>query len=136
MAKAERPKKPLKPPSPARVAAFRAGVDAEARCADLLRGQGFAIVATRYKTRYGEIDLIARRASTIAFVEVKARRRLADAAFAVTPRQQRRVIDAAQAWLADHPDADGCDLRFDVMLVGRSGAPQHLVAAFDATPEF
>ena len=59
--------------------------------------KGYRILAKRFRTPYGEIDLVARRRNLLAFVEVKARARLDDAAYAVTPRQQRRIIDAAQA---------------------------------------
>ena len=61
---------------------------------------------------------MARRRGTLVFVEVKARERLDDAAEAVIVRQQRRIIAAAQAWLASHPDDVNCDIRFDVVLVG------------------
>jgi putative endonuclease len=121
------------PPAPERVAAFRNGVDAEARAADHLTARGYEIVAQRYKSPYGEIDLIVRHGGLIAFVEVKARRKIDDAAYAVTPRQQKRIIEAAQAWLAAHPDAAFSDLRFDAMLVAPGRAPRHLIAAFDAS---
>lgn len=121
------------PPAPARVAAFRSGVDAEARAADYLKARGYEILAMRYKTPHGEIDLIARSDALVAFVEVKARGRLDDAAYAVTPRQQKRIIDAAQAWLAAHPGHDACDLRFDALLISPRAHPRHLIAAFDAS---
>lgn len=121
------------PPAPARIAAFRSGIDAEARAADYLIVQGFEILAQRFKSPYGEIDLIARTDALIAFVEVKARRSLDDAAFAVTPRQQKRIIAAAQFWLAEHPETAAFDLRFDAMLIAPNCAPRHLIAAFDAS---
>jgi putative endonuclease len=48
-------------------------------------------------------------------------------------RQQRRIIAAAEAWLATHPDDVSCDIRFDVMLVAPKSLPRHIVAAFDAS---
>ena len=124
-----------KPVSAARQAAFRTGMTAEGRAAALLTGQGYAIAARRFKSRVGEIDIVARRGAELVFVEVKARNRLDDAALSVTPRQQRRIVAAAEAWLADHPDDGTCDIRFDVILVARNGRTQHIAAAFDATPE-
>lgn len=121
-------------PAPKRVAAFNAGVDAETQAAALLAAAGFEILARRYRTVCGEIDLIARRADLIAFVEVKARGRLDDAAYAVTPRQQARIVAAAQLWLAAHPDHAGRDLRFDAILIAPGTPPLHLIAAFDASP--
>ena len=58
-----------------------------------------------------------RAANLIAFVEVKARATLDDAAFAVTPRQQQRIIDAAQGWLVAHPEHAEFEMRFDAMLI-------------------
>ena len=121
------------PAAPARVAAFNSGVSAETTAAEYLAARGYVILATRFKTPYGEIDLVAQSQTLIAFVEVKARARLDDAAYAVTPRQQKRIIDAAQAWLADHPEHGQFDLRFDAMLIAPNRPPRHLIAAFDAS---
>ncbi len=123
-----------RPASPARVAAFRTGLSAEARAAAFLIAKGYRILAKRFRTPHGEIDLVARRRSTIAFVEVKARDNLDDAAYAVTPRQQARIIAAAQIWLMAHPGHDGYDLRFDAMLIAPRRLPHHVMAAFDASP--
>jgi putative endonuclease len=117
----------------ARQAAFRTGLSAESRAADYLTGHGYAIAARRFKSPVGEVDIVARRDGELVFVEVKARRRLDDAALSVTPRQQRRIVAAAEAWLADHPDDGTRGIRFDVILVARNGT-QHIAAAFDATP--
>jgi len=122
------------PPAPARVAAFDTGVSAERRASEHLAAQGFEILAQRHRTPHGEIDLIARGDRLIAFVEVKARAKLDDAAYAITPRQQARIIAAAQCWLAAFPDYQNFDLRFDAMLVAPGQPLQHLVAAFDASP--
>jgi putative endonuclease len=128
---------PLPPPAkvaaPARVAAFRAGLSAEARAAAYLMAKGYRILAKRFRTRYGEIDLVARRRNLLVFVEVKARASLDDAAYAVTPRQQQRIIDAAQAWLMAHPEHAELDLRFDAVLIAPRRLPRHLLAAFDAS---
>jgi putative endonuclease len=119
--------------SPARVAAFRTGLSAETRAAAYLMAKGYRIMAKRFRTPYGEIDIVARRRSLLVFVEVKARASLDDAAYAVTPRQQQRIIDAAQAWLMAHPEHADFDLRFDVMLIAPRHLPRHLSAAFDAS---
>jgi putative endonuclease len=119
--------------APERVAAFRAGLSAETRAAAYLIAKGYRILAKRFRTPYGEIDIVARRRNLLAFVEVKARNTLDEAAYAVTPRQQRRIIDAAQAWLMTHPEHADFDLRFDVMLIAPRHLPRHLLAAFDAS---
>src|SRR6185436_19509477 len=116
-----------------RVAAFRTGISAESRAAAYLMAKGYRILAKRYRTPHGEIDIVARRRNLIAFVEVKARASLDDAAFAVTPRQQQRIIDAAQGWLVAHPEHAEFELRFDAMLIAPKRLPRHVLAAFDAS---
>ena len=125
--------KPAKPASPERVAAFRTGISAEARAAAFLMAKGYRILAKRFRTPYGEIDIVARKRNLVAFVEVKARASLDEAAFAVTARQQARIIEAAQAWLMTHPEHAEYELRFDAMLIAPRHLPRHLIAAFDAS---
>jgi putative endonuclease len=120
--------------SPERVAAFRTGLSAEARAAAYLMAKGYRILARRFRTPHGEIDVVARRRNLIAFVEVKARASLDEAAFAVTPRQQARIINAAQAWLVAHPEHAEFELRFDAILIAPQHLPRHLLAAFHASP--
>src|SRR6478736_5252558 len=132
MAKPEIPREP-KIASPERVAAFHTGISAESRAAAYLMAKGYRILAKRYRTPHGEIDIVARRRNLIAFVEVKARATLDDAAFAVTPRQQQRIIDAAQGWLVAHPEHAEFELRFDAMLIAPKRLPRHVLAAFDAS---
>jgi putative endonuclease len=127
------PAKPARPASPERVAAFRTGLSAETRAAAFLMAKGYRILAKRFRTPYGEIDIVARRRNLVAFVEVKARASLDEAAFAVTPRQQARIIEAAQAWLMAHPEHAEFELRFDAVLIAPRHLPRHLLAAFDAS---
>src|SRR5271170_6013766 len=120
--------------APERVAAFRTGISAEGRAAALLMAKGYRILARRFRTPHGEIDIVAKRRNLLAFVEVKARASLDDAAYAVTPRQPARIIDAAQGWLVAHPEHADFELRFDVILIAPRHLPRHLLAAFDASP--
>lgn len=99
----------------------------------LLIAKGYRIAARRWKTPFGEIDIVARRRRTLVFVEVKARMHVDDAAEAVTERTQRRIIAAAELWLVHHPDDTQRDIRFDVMLVAPGRMPQHIANAFDAS---
>ena len=119
--------------APERVAAFNTGLSAESRAAAMLLAKGYRILARRFRTPYGEIDIVARKRDLIAFVEVKARATLDEAAYAVTPRQQARICDAAQAWLQAHPEHAEFELRFDVMMIAPGHLPRHLLAAFDAS---
>jgi len=120
-------------PRPERQVAFAFGLSAESRAAAFLIAKGYRIVARRWRSPVGEIDIVARRRGVLVFVEVKARERLDDAAEAVIDRQQRRIIAAAQAWLAHHPDDVNSNIRFDVVLVAPKSLPRHIQGAFDAS---
>jgi putative endonuclease len=119
-------------PRPERQAAFRLGLSAESRAAAFLIAKGFRILARRWKSPVGEIDIVARRRSTLIFVEVKARASLDDAAWSVTPRQQQRIAAAAEAWLAGNPGVTFQDIRLDVVLVAPGQLPRHIPSAFMA----
>src|SRR5436309_11388115 len=114
--------------SPARVAAFRTGLSAESRAAAFLT-KGYRILAKRWRTPYGEIDIVTRRRNLLAFIEVKARASLDEAAYAVTARQHVRIVAAAQAWLMPHPELAHFHLRFDAVLISPRRLPSHFVAA-------
>jgi len=81
--------------------------------------KGFRIIARRYKTPAGEIDLVARRGGLLIFVEVKARERLEDAIEAVTQGNWRRVNKAAGLFLSRHPHLATQDMRYDIIALGR-----------------
>jgi putative endonuclease len=119
--------------SPERVIAFRTGLSAESRAAAWLLARGYRILARRFRSRVGEIDIVAGRRNLVAFIEVKARATLDDAAYAVTPQQQRRIVAAAQAWLVQNPQYERHEMRFDAILVSPGHLPKHLTAAFDAS---
>ena len=102
------------------------------QAAAYLIAKGYRIVARRFRTPVGEVDIVARRGRVLVFAEVKARDRLDDAAWSVLPRQQQRVVAAAGAWLAEHPDDVQCNIRFDALLVAPGRIPKHIEAAFEA----
>lgn len=118
-------------PNPERVAAFRTGLSAESRAAMLLVAKGFRIIARRWRSPVGEIDIVARRRSLLVFVEVKARNDLDDAAESVTLRQRSRIAAAAEAWLATYPDPSVTEMRFDAILVAPGKMPRHIQGAFE-----
>lgn len=122
---------PPREPRPERVAAFRVGLSAESRAAAYLIAKGFRILARRFRSPVGEVDIVARRGRLLVFAEVKARNRLDDAAESLQPRQQRRIAAAASAWLAAHPDDAESDIRFDAVLVAPGRLPRHIPAAFE-----
>ena len=103
-------------PAPGRQASEKRGRRAESLAALMLRLKGYAILTRRYRCPVGEIDLVARRGHTLAMVEVKARASAEDAAFAITPHQQKRIARAADHFLAAIPRYTGFQLRFDAVL--------------------
>jgi putative endonuclease len=92
------------------------GREAEALAARILERQGLRIVERNFRVRGGEIDLICRDGSTLVFVEVRLRSRadFGGAGASITTGKQRRIILAAQHYLAGRPD---CDCRFDCVLL-------------------
>lgn len=105
---------------------------AETRAAWWLRLKGYAILGRRVRLSRGEIDLIARRGSVIAIVEVKARATVDDAIAAVTPASQRRIVAAAEQWYARNPAYAAFGLRFDIIALAPRRLPRHIPSAFTA----
>jgi putative endonuclease len=112
-----------------RVRAYPSGLVAETLAALVLRLKGYAIVGQRCKTPVGEIDLVALKGRRLAFVEVKRRKTAEDAAWTLPARQRRRIVRAAQYWLAGHPDFTGHDIAFDVVLTAPFAWPRHIANA-------
>jgi len=112
--------------------AYGLGLSAESRAAWALRLTGWRILKRRYKTKAGEIDLIAKKGKTVAFVEVKARKTRRAAMEAVSPTNQRRIIRAARIFVAEHPKAGFHSLRFDVVIVRPWRWPERIANAFQA----
>ncbi|WP_287129168.1 YraN family protein [Candidatus Cyanaurora vandensis] len=96
------------------------GVQAEQWLATQLVQAGWQVLAQRWRCPWGELDLVVMGNNLVAFVEVKARRRLgpdAGGALAVGRGKQRRLIRAAGLFLADHPELAEASCRFDVALI-------------------
>jgi putative endonuclease len=110
--------------------AFRRGHAAEFLCLWHLRLRGWRILARRFRVPSGEVDLIVRRGSVLAAVEVKARGSLAEAAESVSPRQRRRVARALDHFVAMRPGLAPLSRRYDVMLVIPRRLPRHLADAW------
>ena len=104
------------------------GRKGETLAAWYLRLKGWRILARRVKTPRGEVDLVARRGTTVVFVEVKWRARPADLDLAVDPWRLQRVSAAAQA-LAPRYARPGDDLRIDVLLLAPGRFPRHMANA-------
>ena len=94
-----------------------------------LRLQGWRIVGRRLKTPRGEIDLVARRGRTVAFVEVKWRKSAAELDHAIDEYRLSRVAAAVEA-VAHEYATEGEDIRIDVLLLAPGAFPRHIVNAW------
>jgi len=111
-------------------AADRLGRAAEDAVRLALERDGWNILARRLRTSAGEIDMVAQKDGLLAIVEVKARPRLADAAAALSNRQQARLISATEIILANNPDWGLQGVRFDLLLVDAAGVVRRIADAF------
>jgi putative endonuclease len=110
--------------------AYRRGQRGEWLAAAALMAKGFRILARRYRTKLGEIDLIARRGDLVLIVEVKARRTLMEAMDAVAYASERRIEGAADLWLSRQPDYGRLSVRFDMVAVLPWRWPVHVENIF------
>ena len=110
--------------------AQRRGIWSERLAAISLRLKGYRIIARNFKTKVGEIDIIAKKGEVIAIVEVKARRELDAAINSVSYESQRRIENAADYWLSKRKDASQLSLRFDIIAVLPWSWPIHIENAF------
>lgn len=106
------------------------GVGAESLACAALAGDGWSILARRARTPAGEVDIIAERDGLLAFVEVKRRPSLADAAASLGARQRARLIAAAEILLGAHPEWGSTGVRFDVVVVDDAGCVRRIADAF------
>ena len=107
-----------------------AGRTAEEAAAAALGREGWAVLGRRVRTPAGELDLVAEHDGLLAFVEVKARPSLSEAAHALGVRQRARLAAAAECWLAENPGRGAAGMRFDVLLVAADGSVRRIADAF------
>ena len=113
------------------------GDAAEDRACRHLEGSGLTIVERNFRTRGGEIDIVARKGDVLAFVEVRSREvpGFGTPEESVTPAKRRRIVGAARQYLSTVPPSSWREARFDVIAIEGSGAAavlRHYPAAFDA----
>lgn len=120
----------MAPARGSRIKAYRRGHRSEWLAAAALLVKGYRIIARRYKTRLGEIDLIARRRDLVLIVEVKARPTLAAAMDAIGRESQHRIDGAADIWLSRQPDFARLSVRFDMVAVLPWRWPVHVEDVF------
>jgi len=90
-----------------------------------LQKLGYVLVAKRVKTQVGEIDLIMREGDVLVFVEIKKRRELRDAMEALSKRQFKRIVRAAEVFL-QQVEFSWCEIRFDLVCIFEMGGVEHM----------
>jgi len=112
--------------------AYAKGVMGEVAACAYLEAHGLSPIARRYRSPYGEADLVLLDGDVLVFAEVKARERgtAADASAAVTPAKQRRLVLTARCFLGENPQHAGRMVRFDVVTVTPEGV-WHVPDAFE-----
>ena len=113
-----------------KIQAFRRGWISEYLAALYLMLKGYRVLALRYKTKVGEIDIIARKGDIVIFCEVKARQKVDDAVFAVNATTQKRIRDASDLWLARQKDAFNLSQRYDLIAIMPRSLPKHIENCF------
>lgn len=106
---------------------------AEAIALWFLRLKGYRLLARRFSSPGGEVDLVMRKGTTTVFIEVKARRSVDAGVMAVTPQQSRRIAAAAAFFTARDARAAQSFCRFDIVAVPAYLWPTHIKNAFDGT---
>ena len=110
--------------------AERRGRTAEGLAVLSLRLRGYVIVGRRIRTPAGEIDIAARRGGILAIIEVKARETMTQAVEALSRRQRRRIVSAAEWFIAQESARASLTVRFDLILVARRRWPRHIPDAW------
>lgn len=109
------------------------GIQGEAVALVFLNLHGYHILASRYHTPYGEIDIIARYDNIIICVEVKTRSSLANSLRALQKPQQERIMNAYLHFIQSFPDYANDAVRFDVIACAPNSKPLHIKNAFEAS---
>ncbi|MDR0753705.1 MAG: YraN family protein [Holosporaceae bacterium] len=93
----------------------------------LLKFKGYRILARRYKTICGEIDIVARKSDTIVFVEVKSRKSMDKCYNAILNKQLRRIQRASEIFMHRNANLEQNFMRYDVILVADWKFPVHIM---------
>ena len=109
------------------------GIDGETMACEELERLGYAIIQRRYRTRFGEIDVIANERGTVVFIEVKTKTdsNFSDPVESVTKQKQRRLVSMAEQYVA-YNRLDRTPCRFDVVAVDASVTPAKITVYQDA----
>lgn len=114
--------------------AYTSGRNAEKIACHFLEKKGYRLIAQNKRCQRGiganEIDLIMKKNKTLIFVEVKKRHSSNQCAYAITPKAQQRIFRAAEIFIAQNPNFQDYQYRFDALLISDSERPTHILDAW------
>jgi putative endonuclease len=108
------------------------GREGEDKAALYLEKRGMSIIVRNFRSRMGEIDIIALHGNILVFAEVKNWKRhgFEQLEYSINDQKQQRIIETAKFFLNSHREYKEMIIRFDVIFIGRDGAITHLASAF------
>jgi putative endonuclease len=102
------------------------GVQSEQLAVEYFETIGFEVLARRYKTKLGEIDLVIKKDTQLIFIEVKARKRKTSTEEILTTRQISRIYSAAEIFLSEFPEYNEFECRFDLLIIFKNKILDHI----------
>lgn len=115
-----------------KLSSYSKGVNAEMIIRDYLIRHGYSIIKHRYKTEYGEIDLIASKGNLLLFIEVKNRKVISDHDI-INKQQKKRCCEAAMHFLSQHQEFLNFTMRFDCFFIKPDGKFKHIENTWEIT---
>jgi len=109
---------------------YQKGIWSEKFAKGFFMAKGYIVLAERFKTPFGEIDLILKRGNKIVFLEVKMRQTIEMALESIHERNQNRVFDAAKLYLQQNPQYNDCEFGFDALAMAPYTWPRHIPNAW------
>ncbi|MDR2007709.1 MAG: YraN family protein [Alphaproteobacteria bacterium] len=100
---------------------YNLGKSFEKKAADYLKKQGWQVIIMNYKTKLGEIDILAEKANTLVAFEVKYRENESELPYVILPRQQKRIQNALLFFQQNNAKYNNYYLRLDAILISKSG---------------
>lgn len=114
---------------------YQDGLDGEQRVKEYYQSLGFICLTTRYKTKYGELDLVFLKDDLLLFVEVKTRSLLKPGYDLITKKQMIRNSHAAQVFLSEHDYLMKCNMQFNLAVVVNNKIAHIYESAWDDMSE-
>lgn len=124
-----RHKRAVRNPDAKRIARYRSGMLGEWWATRYMNLRGYRRLYHRYKTPFGEIDLIMQRGGTVVFLEIKTRHNATQEV--LSARQRERISNAARYFIAQHRQLAGCMFRFDLLIMRPWRWPHYIPHAWE-----